>query len=202
MAKTKKQVIVNSLSYQNFQFGKLMLQPSSPKKAKLGKLRPTQQLMFQYFILLGIVGKVFNFLGSVLSQEKFEVSDQRYSPWTTSVMALGWTSVTALCYSSVLFRKQQGNTSLRHEGMPTQKTRREERDREERPPALQLLFLCFFPLPLGLPYVNWAGQEYCLFYLRSSLWSLYPPLFYFCGLFPSLSFSHHHSGLLFPMLPI
>ena len=61
--------------------------------------------MFQYFILLGIVGEVFNFLGSVLSQEKSEASDQHYSPRTTSVTALGWTSVIALCYSSVLFRK-------------------------------------------------------------------------------------------------
>ena len=26
------------------------------------------------------------------------------------------------------------------------------------------------------------------------------PLFYFHGLFPSLSFSHHHFGLLFPIL--
>ena len=69
----------------------------------------------------------------------------------------------------------------------------------ERLPALWLLFLCFF-LPLGLPYVNWARQECCLFYLRSSLRSLDVPLFCFRGLFPSLSFSHHHSGLLFPIL--
>ena len=27
------------------------------------------------------------------------------------------------------------------------------------------------------------------------------PLFYFRGLFPSLSFSHHHFGLLSPILP-
>ena len=26
------------------------------------------------------------------------------------------------------------------------------------------------------------------------------PLFYFCGLFPSLTFSHHRFGLLFPIL--
>ena len=32
--------------------------------------------MFQYFILLGIVGEVFDFLGSVLSQQKFEAMDQ------------------------------------------------------------------------------------------------------------------------------
>ena len=71
--------------------------------------------------------------------------------------------------------------------MPTQKTQREERDRDrertlatERPPphagSLALPFICFFP-PLGLPYVNWTSQECCLFYLRSSLRSSVLPLF-------------------------
>ena len=54
------------------------------------------------------------------------------------------------------------NTSLRHEGMLTQKTQREER---ERSPALWLFFVCvcvcvfffFFLLSLGLPCVNWAS---------------------------------------------
>ena len=58
----------------------------------------------------------------------------------------------------------------------------------------------FFLLPLGLPCVNWASQECCLFYLRSSLQPVDLPLFYFYMLFPSLFFSHHHSGLLFPIL--
>ena len=58
------------------------------------------------------------------------------------------------------------------------------REQGERPPALWLLFLCFFSSPLGLPYVNWASQECCLFYLRSSLQSSDLPLFYFHGLFP------------------
>ena len=47
--------------------------------------------------------------------------------------------------------------------------------------------------------LNWT-EEFCLFYLRSSLSSWDLCLFYFCGLFPSLSFSHHHSGFLFPFL--
>ena len=86
--------------------------------------------------------------------------------------------------------------------MPTQKTLREERQRvhahtqERETPAIWLLFLYVFFLPLGLPYVNWASQECRLFYLRSS--DL--PLFYFSWLFPSLSFSHSHSGFLFPIL--
>ena len=91
----------------------------------------------------------------------------------------------------------RGNTSSRREGMPTQKTQREER---ERPPALWLLFSCLSP-PLGLPYVNWASQECCLSHPRSSLRSSDLPLFCFPRLFLSLSFSRHHSGLLFPILP-
>jgi len=72
--------------------------------------------------------------------------------------------------------------------------------REPCPPGpLAPLFICFF-LPLDLPYVNWASQECCLFYPRSSLRASDLPLFYFHGLFPSLCFSHHHSGLLFPIL--
>ena len=71
-----------------------------------------------------------------------------------------------------------------------------ERERER---ALWLLFLYAF-FPPGLSYVNWAGQECCLFYLRSSLRSSDLPLFYLLGLFSSLSFSNRHSGLLFPIL--
>ena len=106
------------------------------------------------------------------------------------------------------------------EGMPTKKTRRGERDRgrerdgenkrereqewewerqrgREAPRPLAPPFVCFlfFPLPLGLPYVNWASQECCLFYLRSSLLSSGFSFFYFHVLFPFLSFGHRHSGL-------
>ena len=70
-------------------------------------------------------------------------------------------------------------------------------ERERR--GLWLPFLSV-SLSLGLSYVNWASQECCLFYLRFSLWSLDLPLFYFRGLLPSRSLSHHHSGLLFPIL--
>ena len=69
----------------------------------------------------------------------------------------------------------------------------------EKPGPLAPLFICFF-LPPGQPYVNWTSQECCLYYLRSSLLSSDLPLFYFHGLFPSLSFSHCHFGLLFPIL--
>ena len=71
-----------------------------------------------------------------------------------------------------------------------------ERERES---WLWLLYLYVYP-SLGLSYVNWASQECCLFHLRSSLRSSELLLFHFCGLFPSLSCSHHHFGLLFPVL--
>ena len=72
----------------------------------------------------------------------------------------------------------------------------------KREPLAQfsLLFLCFFSLLLGLPHVNWASPECCLFYLRSSLRSSDLPMFYFGRLFPPLSFSHHHFGLPFRIL--
>ena len=83
--------------------------------------------------------------------------------------------------------------------MPTQKTRRGKR----HPWPFGSSFYTLLPpdpTPLGLPYVNWASQECCLFYLRPSLRSSDVPLLYFHGLFPSLSFSHLHSVLLFPIL--
>ena len=88
------------------------------------------------------------------------------------------------------------NTSLRHESGPTQKMQREESPRLNFGPS----FYVFFLLSLSLSCVNWSSQEGCLFYLRSSLQSSDLPLFYFCGLFSSLSFSHRHFGLLFPLL--
>ena len=47
--------------------------------------------------------------------------------------------------------------------------------------GLWLLFL-YVSLSLGLSYVNWAGQQCCLFHLRFSLQSSDLPLFYFRGL--------------------
>ena len=62
-------------------------------------------------------------------------------------------SVTAPCYSSILFRKQQENPSSRHEGMPTQRREEKrvgehERERErERDLAFGSSFYMFFPFP-------------------------------------------------------
>ena len=70
---------------------------------------------------------------------------------------------------------------------------------EKRGPQLKFgsSFCVLFLLPLGLPCVNQDSQEGRLLYLRSSLWSLDLPLFYFWGLFPSMTFSHCHFGLPF-----
>ena len=144
-------------------------------------------------------------------------SDGHLSPWCVS--GLGQTMLqlldksvlhTAPCYSLLqlyFIQKIARESILRCKGMPTQ--RREEKRAGEcssawggewgREQALAPHFYMFF-LPLGLPYVNWASQECCFFYLRSSPWSSDLPLFYFLGLFPSLSFNHCHSGLLFPIL--
>ena len=154
--------------------------------------------------------------GSVLSQQKFEATDIRalsmsqlsdrpcYSsrvldrPCYSSQI-----SVTVPCYSSILFRKQQENTSSRRGGMPTQKTRRgrerhreKERDREhmsggERAPALWLLFLYVFFLHPG-PALCKLGQPGVLFVLPEVLTvvlgpSFDLPLFYFLA-FPFLVF--------------
>ena len=121
---------------------------------------------------------------------------------TGCIIALRQISVTTLCYRSILFRKYQENPSSGREDMSTQ--RGEEKSAPARGGERDLSpfgssFYMFFP-PLGLSYVNWASQECCLFYLRSSLQSSDLPLFYFCGLLSSLSFSHHHSRILFPIL--
>jgi len=121
----------------------------------------------------------------------------------TSVKALGQAasqllgrSVLQLRVAAQFYLENKGKYILEAWGHADPK----DTERRERPLAFWLLFLCFFLLPLSLPYVNWANQEYCLFHLRSSLRSSDLPLFCFRRLYPSLSFSHCHSGLLFPIL--
>ena len=108
---------------------------------------------------------------------------------------------TEQCCSSVLqlsfIWQAKENTSLRHVGGLTQQMQREEKPRLNIGSSFYV-----FLLPPSLPYVDWASQEGCLFYLRSSLRSLDLSLFYFCGFSPSLSFSHHHFELLYPTLTI
>ena len=61
-------------------------------------------------------------------------------------------------------------------------------------------FYIFVYCSLKPPYVNWASQEECVFHLKFSLQPSDFLLFHFWGLFLSLSFSHRHFGLLFPIL--
>ena len=125
----------------------------------------------------------------VLSQQKFEATGR-----TTSQPSDG--PVLQPHVTVQFYFKSKGKYILEAWGNFDPKDRREERPPS---PILAPLFM-FSHLPLGLPYVNWVIQDCCLSYLRSSLWSWDLPLFYFCGLFPSLPFSHSHSGLLFPIL--
>ena len=119
-------------------------------------------------------------------KQKFEVADQHYH----SSMGQRYRSRTDQSHSSMLqlsfIQKIKENTSLRHEGMPTQKKQRRERESaRERDP--QPFGSSFYVSPRPGPAVCILGQpECCLFSLRSSLWSPELPLFYFRGLFPSL----------------
>ena len=111
------------------------------------------------------------------------------------VIALRQISVTALFYLEDSRKIHLCGVRAR----PSKDTRRVPQRTGERELALAPLCICLSLM--GLSYVNWASQECCLFYLRSSLGSLDLLWFYFRGLFPSLSFSHCHFGLLFPILP-
>ena len=96
------------------------------------------------------------------------------------------------CYSSVLFRKEK---KIHPRGLRACWPKR-----HERALALWLLFWYAFSPHPGPILCKRASQECCLSYLRSSLRSSDLSLFYLCRLFPSLSFSHHHSGFLFAIL--
>ena len=127
-----------------------------------------------------------NFLGSVSSQQKFEATDG-------PVLQLSDRPVLQLRVTAQFYLENKGNTC------PRCWPKRQKEKRGPRP-NFGFSFYMFFLLSLGLPYVNWASQECCLFYLRSSLHSSDLPLFYFRGLILSLYFSHCHSGLIFPIL--
>ena len=110
------------------------------------------------------------------------LSPQQRLKWQTCL-----TARLQLCF----IWQAKDSTSLRREGGLTQKGERLN---------LGSSFYMFCLLPLSLPYVNWASQEGCLFHLR---FSLHLQIFFcsiFMGFFLSLSFSHHHFGLLFPIL--
>ena len=157
-------------------------------------------------------------LGSVSSQQRFGVMDIKASSMSQlsgleqtvlqlsgleqTVLQLLDKSVLQLRVTSLFYLDNNRKTHPRgvRACLPKDGKRRAPHRAGERetPQPFGSSFYMFF-LPLGLPYVKWASQE-CLFYLRSSLRSSDFPLLHFLRLFPSLSFSHHHSGFLFPIL--
>ena len=82
--------------------------------------------------------------------------------------------------------RERQRESERQRETESKRSRQRESARERQRETWPFGFsFCIFFLPTtpGLPYVNWASQECCLSYLRSSLQSSEFPLFYFRGLF-------------------
>ena len=75
-----------------------------------------------------------------------------------------------------------------------ERERERETERERERACLTPPFICFLPPGPGLCKLGSARSAV----LPDSFFDL--PLFYFRWLFPSLSFSHHHFGLLFSIL--
>ena len=94
---------------------------------------------------------VCNFLSSFSPQQKLEVTDG---------------PVFQLCVTAQFYLESKGKYIFEAWGQANPKD-------AKRSPGLNFgsSFYMFFLLPLNLPYVNWANQEGCLFYLRSSLQS-------------------------------
>ena len=136
-----------------------------------------------------------NLLGSVSSHQKFEATDIKILSTSPLLDILCYSSrflnrpsysyqvsITALCYSSVLFRKQQENISSRHEGMSTQR----HEEKRECPSPMAPLYM-FFPCP-G-PDLCKLGQPGVLFGLPEVLTPVLRPSFVvFSWDFPFLSF--------------
>ena len=75
------------------------------------------------------------------------------------------------------------------------------REREKAREHLSPRFTCFIPPGPALCKLGSARSAVLSEVLTPVLGSFFDlPLFYFHGLFSSLSFSHHHFGLLFPIL--
>ena len=134
-------------------------------------------------------------ISSVMSHHNKKFKQRMLKP---SAHHSSWT-VLQPHVAAQFYLENKGKYNLKPWRHPTKMMQRREREKERDPRHFGSSFYRFFS-PLGLPFVNGASQECCLFYLRSSLWPSDLPLFCFWGLFPSLSFSPHHSGLFFPIL--
>ena len=118
-------------------------------------------------------------ISSVLSRHNKRWSDE-------PALQLSDRPVSQLHFTAQFHLENKGKYILEAWGHKNPKTQREEREhprRRETPGLLAPLFICCFCFcfvpPPALPYVNWASQECCLLHLRSPLWSLDLPLFYF-----------------------
>ena len=80
----------------------------------------------------------------------------------------------------------QRHEEKRVEERASTQEREQESQRAKEQEPFAPLFICF-SLPLGLPYANWANQECCLFYLKSSLRSSDLPLTFLCSIFTGFS---------------
>ena len=154
------------------------------------------------------------FLGSCLITTMIW-SDGHWSPrrvtalgsWTNHVIALRQISVTALFYLEDSRRihprrREESGGARQHLGKGVEKEKeRLHKGERERVDALGSSF-CVLSPPRVCPMQIGLSQECCS--PRSphsgprSSFDL--PLFYFRGLFPCLSFSLRHFGLLFPIL--
>ena len=115
---------------------------------------------------------VCNFLPSISLQQKCEATDGPMFHFSDR-------SVLQLPVTAQFYLVCKGKYILEAWGHANPK----DTKRKISGPILAPLFKCFFLLPLGLPFVNWASQECYLFYLRSSLCSSDLPLFNFMGFF-------------------
>ena len=111
----------------------------------------------QSLLKLISVGEVCNFIGSVSSQRNFEVTDQRYSPQTYLVTALGQIGVTAQFYLEnkgkyilkVWWHANPKDMKRREREIKSRRESKRGSEREskrvrETPLAYWLPFLCFF----------------------------------------------------------
>ena len=112
---------------------------------------------------------VCNFLSSFSPQQKLEVTDG---------------PVFQLCVTAQFYLESKGKDILEVWGWVNPK---DMKGREAPCSILAPFFMCFSLLLLSLPYVNWATQEGCLFYLRSSLRSR-PSFILFSWAFPLFVF--------------
>ena len=145
----------------------------------------SSKMIFPWY---SIVAGVCNFLGSVSLQQKFEATD---GPALQPRVISSDGSVLQPHVTAQFYLERKGKYILEVWG------RTNPKDMKRKPLAqFWLLFLYVFPPPRGPALVNWASQECCLFYPRSS-----GPLTFvcsiFCGLSPSLAFSHHHLDSFF-----